>query len=203
MREKLATAIASGNRAVSEVAAAYGVAWATAHRALIAAATRWLPEPEPTRVLGIDETRARSVRWVLQEAGWRRSNPWMTPFVNADTDAPGRLLGLTPGRSRACVTEWLALQTPAFRDGIELVVIDPSAPYAAGIRVALPNARIAVDKWHLVALANLMVTQVRQRISRPCSPPRPRTSPTRTEGFNRIIKPELLQVSDHPSRGLQ
>ena len=28
------------------------------------------------------------------------------------------------------------------------------------------DARIAVDKWHLVALANLMVTQVRQRITR-------------------------------------
>ncbi|WP_139142614.1 transposase, partial [Humibacillus sp. DSM 29435] len=48
----------------------------------------------------------------------------------------------------------------------ELVVIDTSAPYAAGIRTALPTARVAVDKWHLVALANLMVTQVRQRIAR-------------------------------------
>ena len=57
--------------------------------------------------------------------------------------------------------DWLALQTPAFRAGIDLVVIDPSAPYAGGIRTALPDARIAVDKWHLVALANLMVTQVR------------------------------------------
>ncbi|WP_246197094.1 transposase [Ornithinibacter aureus] len=36
----------------------------------------------------------------------------------------------------------------------------------SGIRTALPDARIAVDKWHLVALANLMVTQVRQRITR-------------------------------------
>jgi transposase len=166
LRSRVAEAIASGNRAVSEVAAEYGIAWTTAHRALVAAAARWLPEPEPTRVLGIDETRARSVRWVMEEAGWKRSNPWMTSFVNADPDVPGRLLGLTPGRSGRCVTEWLALQTPAFRDGIELVVIDPSAPYAAGIRAALPQARIAVDKWHLVALANLMVTQVRQRISR-------------------------------------
>ena len=64
------------------------------------------------------------------------------------------------------MVDWLALQTPAFRDGIDLVVIDPSAPYAGGIRTALPDARIAVDKWHLVALANLMVTQVRQRITR-------------------------------------
>ncbi|OFE15185.1 hypothetical protein BA895_22790 [Humibacillus sp. DSM 29435] len=166
LREKIGSAIASGNRAVSEVAAEYQVAWATAHRALITLAARWLPEPEPTRVLGIDETRARSVRWVLEEAGWKRSDPWMTSFVNADTTTAGRLLGLTPGRSGGCVIEWLALQTPAFRAGVEVVVIDPSAPYAAGIRTALPGARIAVDKWHLVALANLMVTQVRQRIAR-------------------------------------
>jgi transposase len=73
----------------------------------------------------------------------------MTSFVNADTTASGRLLGLTPGRSGACVSQWLALQTPAFRSGIQLVVIDPSAPYAAGIRTALPQARVAVDKWHL------------------------------------------------------
>lgn len=97
--------------------------------------------------------------------------PWMTSFVNADFTTPGRLLGLTPGRSGSCVIDWLALQTPAFRAGVELVVIDPSAPYAAGIRTALPDARIAVDKWHLVALANLMVTRVRQRmIRRPHGP---------------------------------
>ena len=57
-------------------------------------------------------------------------------------------------------------QTAAFRDTVELVVIDPSAPYAAGIRAALPKARIAVDKWHLVALANTMITEVRQRVTR-------------------------------------
>ena len=56
-------------------------------------------------------------------------------------------------------------QTPAFRDAIEIAVIDPSAPYASGIQAALPNALIAVDKWHLVALANQMVTE-RQRVTR-------------------------------------
>jgi transposase len=166
LREGVATAIASGNRSVSEVAGEYGIGWATAHKALIAAAVRWLPEPEPTRVLGIDETRARSVRWVLQEAGWKRSDPWMTSFVNADTDAPGRLLGLAPGRSGGCVKDWLGEQSAAFRNGIGLVVLDPSAPYASGVRAALPHARVAVDKWHLVALANLMVTQVRQWATR-------------------------------------
>jgi transposase len=73
---------------------------------------------------------------------------------------------LAPGRTGACVREWLAEQTPAFRGAVEIVVIDPSAPYAAGIRTALPQGRIAVDKWHLVALANTMVTEVRQRVTR-------------------------------------
>jgi hypothetical protein len=166
LRAALARAIARSNRAVSDVAAEHEVSWHTAHKALVAAATAWFPEPEPTRVLGIDETRARSVRWVLEEAGWKRSNPWMTSFVDADTTVPGRLLGLAPGRSGACVSDWLGEQSQEFRDGIELVVIDPSAPYASGVRRTLPNARIAVDKWHLVALANQMVTEVRQRVTR-------------------------------------
>jgi transposase len=73
---------------------------------------------------------------------------------------------LAPGRTGGCVREWLAEQLSAFRHRVEIVVIDPSAPYAAGIRTALSNARIAVDKWHLVALANTMVTEVRQRVTR-------------------------------------
>ena len=62
--------------------------------------------------------------------------------------------------------EWLGEQSEEFRNAIKLVVIDPSASYASGIRAALPDAKIAVDKWHLVALANQMVTEVWQRVTR-------------------------------------
>jgi transposase len=166
LRKRVAQAIASGNRAVSEVAGEYRLSWPTAHKALVAAAARWLPEPEPTSRLGIDETRFRSVRWILDGITWKRSDPWLTSFVDCSADGPGSLLGLAPGRTGSCVKEWLAEQTPAFRAAIEIVVIDPSAPYASGIRAALPNALIAVDKWHLVALANQMLTEVRQRVAR-------------------------------------
>jgi transposase len=73
---------------------------------------------------------------------------------------------LTLGRACACVREWLGEQSKAFRKRIEIVVIDPSAPYASGIRAALPDAKLAVDIWHLVALANQMVTEVRQQVTR-------------------------------------
>lgn len=166
LRTHAAWSVARSNRAVSDVAGEYELSWPTVHKALITAAKKWIPEPEPTRALGIDETRARSVRWVCSEQIWQRTNPWMTSFVNADPEVPGRLLGLSSGRSAACVTEWLEAQTEEFRAGIEIAVIDPSAPYAAGIRAALPNAKIAVDHWHLVRLANDMLTKVRQRVLR-------------------------------------
>ena len=88
---------------------------------------------------------------------WKRSDPWLTSFVDCSRDGPGSLLGLAPGRTGACVREWLGEQSEAFRKMIKIVVIDPSAPYASGIRAALPDAKIAVDKWHLIALANQMV----------------------------------------------
>ena len=52
LRDKVASAIATSNRSVADVAAEYGVSWPTAHRALVAAAARWLPEPEPTSGAG-------------------------------------------------------------------------------------------------------------------------------------------------------
>ncbi|HKH54023.1 MAG TPA: ISL3 family transposase, partial [Propionibacteriaceae bacterium] len=166
LREKVATAIASSNRAVADVAREYGVSWPTAHQALVAQAARWLPVPEPTTRLGIDATRFGSVRWILDGITWRRSDSWLTSFVDCSRDGPGSLLGLAPGRTGGCVKEWLAEQTSAFRQRIEIVIIDPSAPYASGIRAALPQALIAVDKWHLVASANQIVTEVRQRVTR-------------------------------------
>ncbi len=99
----------------------------------------------------------------------------MTSFVDAGTTGPGLLLGVVPGRSGACARTWLGEQAAEFRAGIELVVIDPSAQYASGIRAALPHPRIAVNHWHLVRLANDMATEVRQtRHPNPARTPRAR-----------------------------
>jgi transposase len=46
---------------------------------------------------------------------------------------------------KTAVTGWLDRQSPAFRDGIEVVAIDPSAPFAAAIRRVLPAAWLVVD----------------------------------------------------------
>jgi hypothetical protein len=124
---RMARAIAESNRAVSDVAREYQVSWPTAHKALVSAAAAWLPEPEPTSGLGIDETRFRSVRWILDGITWKRSDPWLTSFVDCSRDGPGSLLGLAPGRTGACVREWLGEQSEAFRRRIEIVVMSLSS----------------------------------------------------------------------------
>ena len=158
--------MSAGPRSVAEVARQYGVSWWSANQALIDRAADVLGPAEPgVRRLGIDETRVRRVRWLLEEAGWTRSDPWMTSFVDLDPDRPGGLLGLAPGRSGAAVTGWLDRQSAAFRAGIEVVAVDPSAPFAAAVRRTLPTAQLVVDHWHLHRLANLMLTRVRQRVT--------------------------------------
>ncbi len=170
LRDTVKVAVTGTNRAVSEVAAEHGLAWATVHRVLVAAAAGLLGPPAPTTRIRIDETRARSVRWVFedseQEPRWRRTDPWMTSIVDLDPADRGGIIGLAPGRSGACVEAWLSLQRKDFCDAVQVVAIDPSAPYASGIRRALPHARIVVDHWHLVRLANQAVTDVRQRVQR-------------------------------------
>jgi transposase len=167
LRVRLEQAASRSARALSDVAAEYGVSWWSVHRALIVAAVERAQAPLPlVRTLGLDETRTRSLRWAWADDGWHLSNPWMTSFVDLDLGRPGWLVGLVPGRSGAAVTTWLAAQPEAWRAGIEVAALDPSAPFAAAIRRLLPQATLVVDHWHLVRLANQAVTEVRQRVAR-------------------------------------
>ena len=170
LKVKVSAAVTQANRAMSEVAKDHGIAWWTVHRILVRTAADKLGQASPTTMIGIDETRARSVRWTCEGAEektrWRRSNPWMTSIVDLDPSHPGGIIGLTAGRSGACVQGWIDLQSKDFRAAVQVVAIDPSAPYASGIMRALPDARIVLDHFHLVMLANTMVTDVRQRVSR-------------------------------------
>jgi transposase len=169
LRRAVAAAVTAG-RSVAEVAAAHGLSWPSVQRAVDAHAELVLGEPEPTPLLGIDETRFGAVRWVrAADGGWTRIEPWETGFV--DLRCPHHqggqgLLGQVDGRTTASVAGWLAARSHAFRDAVQIVALDPSAPYAAAVRQMLPHARIAVDHFHLVLLANRALTQVRQRVTR-------------------------------------
>ncbi|WP_338886703.1 ISL3 family transposase [Rhodococcus sovatensis] len=160
-------AIGDAARSVSEVATSHGVSWPTAHRGFVDLAGRMLTEPDPVRVLGIDETRRGKPRWdrCTTTGTWVRTDPWDTGFV--DISGSQGLLGQQSGRTSATVVGWLRARSAQFRDGIEYVAIDPAAVYASAVRTPdlLPNAVLVVDHFHLVAKANDAVTKVRQRVT--------------------------------------
>jgi transposase len=165
LKTAVLSAVIDSGRSVAEVAADLQVAWWTV-QATVNTAAVLLPEIDQLQVrrLGIDEHRYRRVRWFRDEdGGWRRVEPWMSTVVNADS---GQVLGIVDGRDSAAVGGWLAARSPAWRNRIEIVAIDPSAAFKKAIIDQLPNAKISVDPFHLVQLANLMVTRVRQRLVR-------------------------------------
>jgi transposase len=197
LRTALAVAVENG-RDQAEVAAAHGVSWPTVQRAVVVHGAVELVEPTPVTVLGMDETRFGRPRWLPDgehddgRMRWRRTDPWETGFVDITGDQT--LLGQVDGRTSAAVQTWLAARTPEFRAGVQVVVIDPHAGYAAAVRAALPDAAIAVDHFHLIMLANKAVTAVRQRVTRDLFDRRGRkTDPT---WANRRL---LLRAREHLS----
>ena len=165
LRGAIAVAVGDANRAVSEVAAAFGVTWPTAHAAFVEVADRELAAPAPTRVLGIDETRRGKPRWEQHAVTgkWTLVDRWHSGFV--DLAGAQGLLGQILGRAAADVTGWLDAQSEGFCEAIEFVAIDPCAAYRRAVTDRLPHAQIVVDHFHLVRLANAAVTAVRQRVT--------------------------------------
>jgi transposase len=150
LRTQIGAAVGDAARAVSEVAAAHGVSWPTAHRAFVAHAAAELAEPQPTPVLGPDETRRGKPRWERCEATgrWVRIDPWDTGFV--DLGGVQGLLGQRPGRTGEAVVSWLRERSDEFRAAVQYVAIDPAAVYASAVRTPglLPNATLVVDHFH-------------------------------------------------------
>lgn len=167
LRTAIGEAIGDAGRSVAEVAGAHRVSWPTAHRAFVDHAEAQLAEPEPVRVLGIDETRRGKPRWGRCDitGRWVRIDPWDTGFVDLSGDQG--LLGQREGRTSSAVIDWLSERSEQFREQIEFVAIDPAAVYAKAIRTPglLPNAAIVVDHFHLVKLANDALTKVRRRVT--------------------------------------
>lgn len=102
LRAALARAIASSNRFVAEVARKVLVGWHTAHRVLIVATARGCPRRNRPQCWTPTRRGGRSVRWIGAEAGWVRSDPWMTSREEATPDIGSRLRN----NDRRCLLRW-------------------------------------------------------------------------------------------------
>ena len=102
------------------------------------------------------------VRYVgIDETSVKRGHEYIT--VVHDLEAK-RLLFATPGRDHATLQAFAQDMRAHGGDplAIEHACIDMSAAYAKGIGQSLPNARISYDRFHVVALANAAMDEVRR-----------------------------------------
>ncbi len=142
--------------AVAAVARDLGVGWATIMRAV---ADHGIPLVEdPTRLegvaaLGLDETS-------FLKATRLAPTQWVTGLVDLER---GRLLDVVADRTRAAVDGWLGARPAAWLAGIGTVALDPWRGYASALVAPLGHARVVVDHFHAVRLANTVVDQVRRR----------------------------------------
>ena len=168
LRGEVGAAAADRFSCVLAAAVHYRVSWPIAQAALAGHIAGPLAEPLPAvSVLGIDETRRGKPVWAQDPVTrrWRVAHDrWHTGIVDAVGTAG--LLAHVEGRTSTAVIGWLDAQPQAWRDQVTHVTIDLSASYAKAVRLGLPNAVIVADRFHLTALGNGMLTDVRQRVTR-------------------------------------
>src|SRR3954468_10780656 len=89
-----------------------------------------LPEPEPPRVVGVDD-------WAL-----RKGRTYGTIVVDLERR---RVLDLLPDRTAETLADWLRGQPP-----IAMIARDRSTEYARGIGLGAPGATQVADRWHVL-----------------------------------------------------
>lgn len=102
-------------------------------------------------------------RVLVDETSARRGHRYVTLFVDAESR---ELLLMCEGRKADTVGEFArALRTHGGApDQIEWVGLDMSGAYAAGAAEHLPQARLAFDHFHIVALAGKALDEVRRAL---------------------------------------
>jgi transposase len=143
------------------------VSWPVVDREFKAYAAEVIAEePEPTPVIGIDETRRGKPVWEQDEetGKWRLVvDRWHVGFVDLAGDQG--LLGQVEGRNSHAVADWISARPQAWREAVEYVAIDMCTIFRSAIRKELPHARIVVDHFHVVQLANKKLAELRRRLT--------------------------------------
>ncbi len=149
---------------VSAVARELGLSWDTvntiaveATQTIVAADTTRL---DAVRVIGVDEHRWSHTHGSGE--GFVTVIIDLTPVL--DGTGRARLLDMVAGRSAAALKSWLAAQTSAFRDQVEVVAMDGFGGYKTAATEQLPEATTVMDPFHVVALAGAKLDLCRQRV---------------------------------------
>jgi transposase len=150
---------------VAEVARSFGVGWATVMSAVVDYGTPLVADP--ARIAGVSALGTDETAFLAGNA--EHHTLFVTGFVDLDS---GRLLDVVENRCGASVSGWLATQGQAWRDGVDVLALDPHRGYYNGLRAGfadrtqrdLPAPQMVLDHFHTVKLANTAIDDVRRRV---------------------------------------
>jgi transposase len=108
---------------------------------------------EGVAALGLDET-------TFLKATRLAPTRYVTGLVDLEG---GRLLDVVADRTRAAVDDWLGARPVDWLAQVGTVALDPWRGYANALTARLGHARVVVDHFHAVRLANAVVDQGRRR----------------------------------------
>lgn len=161
-RREICRRVGQDGHSVAQVAAVFGVGWATAMAAVRDYGQPLVDDADRlvgVRALGVDET-------AFLAATAAHHTMFVTGVVDvrpADGRGP-RLLDVVPGRSGTALSGWVLAQPAGWRDGIEVATLDPFRGYATALRTSLPQAVRVLDCFHVIRLGFAAVDDVRRRV---------------------------------------
>jgi transposase len=130
------------------------------------------PATAPLTTLGIDES------------SFRRGRRYHTAFCDIDRRA---LIDFRPGRTQGTVLSAVIALPDEVRWNIRTVVMDMHEPFRKAARAALPDARIVVDKFHVIRAVTKIADRIRIRNARRGSIVGRRGGSVRTLRFDRRV----------------
>lgn len=125
----------------------------------------------------------------VDEKSWRRGHRYVT--VVADPGPPARVVWMAEGRDEATLARFFRELGPVRTARLEAISTDMAAWYLEAIAAAAPNADPCIDPFHVVALANRALDEVR----------RSEWNRARREGLDaRAVKYTRWALLKHPAR---
>src|SRR5215211_1507641 len=144
---------------VAQVAAAFGVSWATVMAAVRDYGSVLVEAParlQGVAALGVDET-------AFLAANREHPTVFVTSVVDLSGDHP-RLLDVVAGRSGKSLSDWVSARPAEWRAGVAVAALDPFRGYATALRTDLPRATRVLDAFHVTRLGFAAVDDVRRRV---------------------------------------
>jgi transposase len=193
-RAEICRRVGPAQHSVAQAARDFGVSW---HAAMAAVGDHGRPRVDhlsrlgaPSAV-GLDETSFLAAT---------AEHPTMLVTGIIDLDR-GRLVDVLPARSAVAVTDWLDSKPVPWLAGITHVVIDPYQPYATAVATGLPEARLVVDHFHVIRLANAALDEVRRRTQHATTGHRAAARMIRSTGSAAVSWPVTNSSAPTPSLG--